>query len=171
MDHAWRRAGWILCLAAGSAAAQPAPPSSDTQALRRELDAMRAEYEGRIQALEQRLKAAEAAVASPAPAAAAVAVSAPAPAPAPAAAAASGFQPAMSLILSGGYFQSSRDPATYRIRGFALPPNAEIGPGVRGFTLGESELGLSANIDPWFRGAANISFAPDNTASVEEAYV
>jgi hypothetical protein len=94
-----------------------------------------------------------------------------APAPAPGAGAGGGFQPAMSLILSGGYFQSSRDPATYRIRGFSLPPDAGIGPGVRGFSLNESELGLSASIDPWFRGAANISFAPDNSVSVEEAYV
>src|SRR3954469_23145351 len=111
MDHAWRRAGWILCLAAGSAAAQPAPPSSDTQALRRELDAMRAEYEARIQALEQRLKAAEAAVATPAAPAVAVA------APAPAATGGGGFQPALSLILSGGYLHSTKDPANYRIRG------------------------------------------------------
>jgi hypothetical protein len=175
MDHVLRRAGWILCLAAGSAAAQPASPSSsssDTQALRRELDAMRAEYESRIQALEQRLKAAEAAVASPPATAQPAAAPAPAVASAPAAAAAGGgFQPAMSLILSGGYFHGSRDPAGYRIRGFSLPPDAETGPGVRGFSLAESELGLSANIDPWFRGAANIAFAPDNSVSVEEAYV
>jgi hypothetical protein len=181
MDHVFRRAGWVLCLAAGSAVAQPASPSSDTQALRRELDAMRAEYEARIQALEQRLKAAEAAVAAP-PATAATVAPAPAatsPAPAampvaaaPAAApAGGGFQPAVSLILSGGYFASKQDPASYRIRGFPLPPDAEIGPGVRGFSLGESELGLSASIDPWFRGAANISFAPDNSVSVEEAFI
>ncbi len=185
MDHALRRAGWILCLAAGSAVAQPASPNSnpnsDTQALRREVEAMRAEYEARIQALEKRLQAAEAAAAAQpaaapatavAPAAAAPAAVTAVAAPAPAGAAAGGgFQPAMSLILSGGYFNSSRDPATYRIRGFSLPPDAEIGPGVRGFSLAESELGLAANIDPWFRGAANISFAPDNTVSVEEAYV
>jgi hypothetical protein len=47
MDHVVRRAGWILCLAAGSAVAQSASaqtnPNADTQALRREIDAMRAE--------------------------------------------------------------------------------------------------------------------------------
>jgi hypothetical protein len=195
MDHVVRRAGWILCLAAGSAVAQSASaqtnPNADTQALRREIDAMRAEYEARIQALEKRVQAAEAAAASrPAPAAAtaapgtAAAATAPAPDLAPPAAATAaaapasgggaaggGFQPALSLILSGGYFNSSQDPASYRIRGFSLPPGAEIGPGVRGFSLAESELGLAANIDPWFRGAANLSFAPDNTVSVEEAYV
>ncbi len=82
-----------------------------------------------------------------------------------------GFNPALSLILSGLYTNTSRDPANYRIRGIPLPPDAEIGPGTRGFSLGESELGIAANIDPWFLGAANISFLPDNTLSVEEAYV
>jgi hypothetical protein len=41
----------------------------------------------------------------------------------------------------------------------------------RGFSLAESELGIAASIDPWLRGAANISLHPDNTVSVEEAYV
>jgi hypothetical protein len=44
MDKSWRAAGMLLCLAAGSAVAQPA---SDTQALRRELEALRADYEAR----------------------------------------------------------------------------------------------------------------------------
>jgi len=168
MHSHFRRAGWTLCLAAGSAMAQPVSPSSDTQALRRELEAMRTEYEARIRAVEQRLQAAESREIAPAPtvvapAASPMVVATPAPA--------AGFQPALSLILSGGYLHSSQDPASYRIRGFSLPPDAEIGPGVRGFSLGESELALSANIDPWFRGAANIAFAPDNSVSVEEAYV
>jgi hypothetical protein len=170
MNRSMARTGWILCLAAGGAVAQPAPspsPVPDVQSLRRELDAMRAEYEARIRALEQRLQASEAAAAQPP--ATPVAVTPPQLAPGRAGNAAAGLQP--SLILSGGYFHSSRDPATYRIRGFPLPRDAEVGPGTRGFTLAESELGLSANIDPWFRGAANISFAPDNTVSVEEAYV
>src|SRR3954469_3810537 len=148
MDHALRRAGWVLCLAAGSAAAQPAPPaSSDTQALRRELDALRADYENRIQALEQRLKAAEAALAT-APPAPPNAPPAEAPVPANATAAVApaptrtggGFQPDVSLILSGQYGTTRQDPATYRIRGFPLPPDAEIGPGTRGFSLNETEL-------------------------------
>lgn len=184
MDHVVRRAGWILCLAAGSAMAQPASPPTttnpDTQALRREIDDMRAEYEARIQALEKRVQAAEAAAAQASAPAATVAAPAATTPPATSVAAApagsggaagGGFQPALSLILSGGYFDSSQDPATYRIRGFSLPPGAEIGPGVRGFSVAESELGLAANIDPWFRGAANLSFTPDNTVSVEEAYV
>lgn len=168
MERAWQRAGLALCLAAGGAAAQPTP---ETQSLRREIDALRADYEQRIQALERRLKAAEAAVAAPAPAAvpapASVAVAPPAPAPA---AGGRGFQPDITLILSGQYGNTRRDPSDYRIRGFPLPPDAEIGPGSRGFSLGESELTLAANIDPWFRGVATFAFA-DGEAGVEEAYV
>ena len=77
----------------------------------------------------------------------------------------------MSLILSGLYARSSRDPAGYAITGIALPSSAPAGLGTRGLSLAESELGLAASIDPWWRGAANISLHPDNTLSVEEAYV
>jgi hypothetical protein len=177
MQQAIRRAGFVLSLAAGSAMAQP---TSETQTLRRELDALRADYESRIQALEQRLKAAEAAVAAqpaaagttpaPAPAPAAAVTPAPAVAATPAASG-GGFQPALSLILSGQYGQTQRDPSSYRIQGFPLPPDAEIGPGTRGFSLNETELSLSASVDPWFRGVATMAFAPDNSVSVEEAYV
>src|SRR5450432_1795136 len=77
----------------------------------------------------------------------------------------------MSLILSGLYTRTSRNPADYAITGFQLPPGADIGPGTRGFSLAESELGFAASIDPWLRGAANIALNGDNTVSVEEAYV
>jgi len=161
-----------LCTPLGAMADTPA----DIAALRQELDALRAAYEARLQALEQRLKAAEAAAApTPAPP---VAATPPAPATpttpsatASAGGAANAFNPAMSLILSGLYTRTSKDPATYTISGFQLPPDAEIGPGTRGFSLAESELGFAASIDPWWRGAANIALHPDDTVSVEEAYV
>ena len=47
---------------------------------------------------------------------------------------------------------------------------AEVGPS-RGFSLAETELGLSASIDPWLRGQASIALHPDNSVSVEEAFV
>ena len=163
-----------LMLALGaplSVAAQTQPDTpTEIQQLKQELAAMRAAYEARMKALEERLLAAErtlpASSASPAPGAAEVMASA-----APSAAGANAFNPAMSLILSGGYTRTSREPASYAISGFALPPGAAAGPGTRGFSLAESELGLAANIDPWLRGAANISLHPDNTLSVEEAFV
>ncbi len=41
----------------------------------------------------------------------------------------------------------------------------------QGFNLGESELGIFANIDPEFRGVATISLLPAGGASVENAFV
>ncbi|MFO1217919.1 MAG: hypothetical protein U1E89_05980 [Burkholderiaceae bacterium] len=84
---------------------------------------------------------------------------------------ANAFNPAISLILSGRYTRTSRDPAGATIAGFALPADAEVGAGPRGFSLGESELGVAASIDPWWRGAATFALRGDNTGSVEEAFV
>ncbi|MFI4932688.1 MAG: hypothetical protein ACHP83_20775, partial [Burkholderiales bacterium] len=84
---------------------------------------------------------------------------------------ANAFNPAVSLILSGTATHTTLDPARYAITGFAVPPEVQIGPGTRGFSLGETELAMSASIDPWWRGAANIALEPDNTVSVEEAFV
>jgi hypothetical protein len=164
-----------------------ADTAADIDALRQEVDAIRAAYEARLKSLEQRLQAAEAKASAPpqqgqsaAPVASATATAAPpvpsaVPLPASAATAQAGtssaFNPAISLILSGQYTSTSQDPERYAITGFQLPAGAEAGPGTRGFSLAESELGISANIDPWLRGAAHIALAPDNSVSVEEAYV
>jgi hypothetical protein len=164
----------IACAAPALALAQS---PADLQSLRDEIAKMRADYEARIQALETKLQAAQqqpapvpAAPAAAATAAPAAAVAAVAPPPG-GVVTGTGFNPAMSLILSGLYTRTSRDPAGYRIRGIPLPADAEVGPGSRGFSLAESELGLSANIDPWFSGAASIAFHPDDSVSVEEAFV
>src|SRR5213078_925663 len=61
------------------------------------------------------------------------------------------FNPAVSLILQGTAARSSLDPNTYQITGFA-PTGGEVGPARRGLSLGESELVVTANIDPYFRG-------------------
>jgi hypothetical protein len=159
------RASLVLALAAPLAALADTP--AEVQALRREFEAVRADYEARLRALEQRVQAAEAGQAATVPGPPPAAAALPAPA---SAAAGNAFNPAISLILSGGYARTSRDPADYRISGFQLPPGSETGPGTRGFSLGESELGFSASIDPWLRGVANISLGPDNSASVEEAF-
>ncbi|HYA38829.1 MAG TPA: hypothetical protein VEI74_11235 [Candidatus Methylomirabilis sp.] len=110
--------------------------------------------EQRLKSLEERVKQLE---------------SAPPPAAPPSSI--SSFNPAVSLILSGIYTNLSQDPANYRITGFPVPSDVEIGPGNRGFSLAESELGIYANIDPYFYGAMNYSIHPDNTASVEEAFI
>jgi hypothetical protein len=83
------------------------------------------------------------------------------------------FNPAVSLILQGTAARSSQDPANYQISGFA-PAGANAGgdvaPARRGFSLGESELVVAANIDPYFRGQLVAALTPDNTVEVEEAF-
>lgn len=158
-----------LVLALGFPLAAVADTSADINALRQEIESIRGAYEQRLQALEQRLKAAEAQAQPQASTAAAAAP--PATANTPGGAGPNAFNPAISLILSGTYGRMSRDPAGYSVNGFALPAASDAGPIGRGFSLAESELGLSASIDPWLRGQANIALHPDNTLSVEEAYV
>ena len=103
---------------------------------------------------------AAAAQAGDAPAAAAPVAATPAVAT-PATASATAFNPAISLILAGSYANLSRNPDTYRLQGF-VPTGGEVGPGRRGFGIGESELGLSASIDPTFSGQLTVSFGADD---------
>jgi len=170
--HKLMHAGLALALVL-PAAARAADGPADLQTLRQEIDALRAAYEARLQALEQRLKTAEAnAATAPPPAPAGAPPPSVAAAPAPGSAAgANAFNPALSLILSGTYARTSQDPQRYAISGFHLPAGAEVGPGTRGFSLAETELGFAANIDPWLRGVATISLAPDDAVEVEEAYI
>jgi hypothetical protein len=79
------------------------------------------------------------------------------------------FNPAISLILQGTAATSREDPEAYRIDGFA-PSGGEVGPAPRGFGLGESELVISANVDPYFRGHLVAALTPENEAEIEEAY-
>lgn len=81
------------------------------------------------------------------------------------------FNPAMSAILNGVYSNLSQDPNTYRINGF-VPTMGEVAPARRGFSLGESELGISANVDHLFRGTLNAAIQPDGSGvEVEEGYI
>ena len=153
---------------------------ADLQALREEIAQMKKSYEQRINALEQRLvdtgKQAAAARATADTAAGQAQVAREAgrqPA------AASAFNPEISMILSGAYAGTSQDPRQdisgaagreRRIQG-RLPSGGEFSPDRRSFSLGESELAISANVDPHFRGTFLLSVAPDNTVSVEEAHV
>ena len=160
----------LLCVTAHASAADP--PQSELDQVKRELAALRQTYDARIQALEQRiaeLQARGAAAPAPEPLAAA-----PASAAAPAATgggigAAGAFNPAVSLVLAGTYANLAHDPERYRLQGF-VPTGGEVGPGRRGFSIDESELGLSASIDPLFSGQLTASFGADDSVSIEEAW-
>ena len=157
------RSFWAPALLASSLAMPSiaiAATDADLAEIREQIKQMKESYEGRIRALEDRLKAAETA-ASPPPAAAA----------APAATAAStlaAFNPAVSVVLQGTYARLSQDPASFAISRFQT--GADVGPGRRGLGLGESEISFFANVDDKFAGNLTVSLTPENTVSVEEAY-
>ena len=147
----------------GAALAQDA----DLAKIREEIKQLKETYEQRIKALEQRLNEAEA-KAGKAEQSAAKAETVAAQA-STRTASENAFNPAISLILQGTYANTSQDPNTYQITGF-VPSGGEVGPPKRGFSLSETELDISGNIDPYFRGVAVAALNSDNGVDVEEAY-
>jgi len=123
---------------------------SETEQLRAELRALREAYEMRAKELEARLEAVEARRTE-------VRTNT----------GESAANPALSLIVSGRYASLSESSGTYAIDGFA-PSFGEIAPAGRGFSLGESELRLTANIDGNFRGDATFALAEEDGEGVVE---
>ncbi len=149
-------------LAAALAAACPAhADEADLAALRTDVQKMKADYETRIQALEARLARAEASAAAPAVELVAAHDTVGSSSGNPGT-----FNPEISLILQGRYAHL-KDRPQRRITGF-LPDGAPPGTS-RGFSADDSELVLSANIDPYFRGYFNATLN-DGTVGVEEAW-
>jgi hypothetical protein len=133
----------------------------DVAALRAELQSLKADYDARVVALESRIGQLEAT---------ATVAAAPEPAPAAiAASSASAFNPAISLILAGNYTSLSEDPEKWQIAGF-IPSGGEVGPGERSFNLGESELVLTSNVDPYFSATLIAAITPEDEIEIEEAF-
>lgn len=146
----------------------------DVAQIREQLQQMKEVYERRIDALEQRLAQAEkTAVKAESAATSATREAENARQASQRPSQEGAFNPAVSLILDGKFSRTSRDPGSYRLQGFA-PNGGEIAPPSRSFSLGESELALSANIDHLFRGNARFSIADEggsSTISTEEANI
>ncbi|KAI5913661.1 hypothetical protein [Thauera sp. 2A1] len=161
------RTSIAVLAASGLLASLPASAAdADLNALRDEIRQIRESYEQRIAALEARLAQAEnqAGAAERSAREATVAAS-----QKPASEAA--FNPGIYAILSGTYTRLSQDPRKYSIGGF-VPAGDELGPPRRSFSVGESEIGLSANVDQLFRGQLTIALPPEGGgAEVEEAYI
>ena len=158
----------VTAFAAAASASIPArAQDSELTKIREEIRQLKEVYEGRIQALEKRLSEAENRAGKAEQVAAKAEPAAPQASVRPAGE--SAFNPAVSLILQGTAARSSQDPATYQITGFA-PSGGEVGPAPRGFGLGESELIVSASIDPYFRGQLVAALTPENEVEVEEAF-
>ena len=81
----------------------------------------------------------------------------------------SSFNPAISLILMGRYASFENDPEDYFIPGVTLAE--ETGPGEEGFSLAETELIISGNIDDKFFGRFTTALTPENEIEIEEAFV
>jgi hypothetical protein len=144
-------------------AAAKANDSNELEALRAEIQQMKQSYETRIQSLESRLQNTENVAGEADKKAEAAAIQASARQTS-----SNALNPDISLILSGTYANRSKD-SNYHITGFQA--GGEIGPGSKGFNLGESELGVYASVDPNFYGGLNLALAPDNSIGVEEAFV
>lgn len=134
------------CLPAGAQA------GSDIDTLRAEIRQMRQQYEDRLAELESRLRQRES-------------QAAPVPDRPPTPAQGKGGLEA-SLILQGSYTHR-KNLADRHLPGF-MPAGHEHGGG-NGFNLDHTELVLSANIDPLWRGHANFGLA-DGEVEVEEAW-
>jgi hypothetical protein len=144
-----------------------AADDADLQDIRTQIEQLRQNYEQRIAQLEQRLKQAEVTVQQAESVAIQAQASAQQAAPSAAPSNAGAFNPAVSLILTGTYGSLRQDPAI-PATGFALSAN----PGhEQGFNLGESELNITANIDPLYRGVATLALEAGGGIEVENAFV
>ena len=131
--------------------------NDDIAALRAELAQLKQQYEARLAELETRLAATPARPAQPAPAKGAATASSATPA--------SGLD--MSLILQGQY--AHRKAIEERgISGFFGAGDHGHG-SARGLSVDHTELVLSANIDPNWRGYATLALV-DDAVELEEAW-
>jgi hypothetical protein len=88
------------------------------------------------------------------------------------------FNPAISLIIDAKYRHLELDPDTYQIGGF-VPAGGHggedehghgAGPGERGFSLDETELTISGNVDPYWSGYFTAGLS-DGEIEIEEAWI
>lgn len=168
-----------MALIAGPSVAHAQTPQ-DLSALRRDMETLRKDYEAKVDDLETRLAKAEAEAAAAKQAAeqaqAAAASQPPVDTIEPPATVASGapasqnaFNPAISAVLNGFATVAGEETGNERIAGIS---NAgEIGYPPRGLSLSESEVSLSANIDPSFYGFLVVALDGEGEAAVEEAYI
>lgn len=192
-----------------------AADDTDLSALRMELQQMKRQYETRIEELEARLavaerdaaqaarrseaaaqraeQAAERAVDSQPMRAPGSAATAAVPPPKPSGASAfdaltsgTAFNPQISVILDGNYYQDDIDGAGAALVGEAFQPSGgghSHGDGhshddgghahsvaTNGFNFREAELAFSATVDPYFDAATYISIDGDGNVELEEAY-
>lgn len=133
----------------------PVMAEEDAASIQKDLDDLSIQYEAQIQDMQQRLDALEKESKETG-----------------SGKTQSSFNPAISLIFNGRYASFTNEPEDYYLPGYQTGPHAGIGP--EGFSIGESELNFSANIDTLFYGWATIALHDDNgelEIDLEEAYI
>jgi len=179
--------GFVLMVACPTwaQAASTGPGSDEIQQLRQEIENMRSDYEARIAQLEQRLDAAEQSArqanekadlaqdqarragefttveAVPAGSSSGISVSSD-----------SSFNPAMGVIFLGQAMSYDHNPEGYMIPGFPL--GGEAGPAPEGFSLAETEINVSANVDDKFTAWLTMPVVIEDgetKVEIEEAWV
>lgn len=161
--------------------------TSDMADIKRMIEGMKADYERRIESLEQRLEKAEAAAAK-ADDRAREAARADADATAKSAkgfgAMTSGtaFNPQISVILDGNYYHDDADGEGTELLGSVDGINHAHGGGHehggghghggadQGFNFRSAELAFSASVDPYFDARAQLAIDSDGEVDLEEAW-
>ncbi len=153
-------------------------------ALRRDMETLRQDYEARVNDLEARLAQAEADAAAARQAAEAASQiganeadptaptfvdASPLASPSGTSQSANVFNPGISVVLNGFLTAANEDTGEERIAGVASGGEIENPP--LGFSLGESEIALSANIDPYFYGFMVAALDNSGEIGIEEAYI
>lgn len=152
-----------------------AEQSADITELKRLIAQMKAQHDQQIRALEAQIERAEQSASAAAAQAEAATQQARAAATQTATrspTADNSFNPAISLVLQGGYADYSEDPETYHLEG--MPLGGEAGLKEAGLALWETELTASASVDNLFYGQTTIglhSHEGEIEVDIEEAYV
>mgnify|MGYP006289614631 FL=1 len=177
-----------MLAALGLPAAAMAQDSAEITEVKRLVEQMRRDYEQKIQALEERLRAAERkaeTAASEADAARQVVDSAAGKdrrGGMAAVGAGNAFNPQISVILDGNYYQDDRDGEGFEMLGMADGishahgahghghDHGGHGAPERGFNFRSAEIAISATVDPYFDANLMLALDGDSELEVEEAW-
>ena len=165
------QAGAVLCLGLMSADPVQAQEQVDLDEIRQQMEQLRKDYEAQLKALEKRLEKAEAQAEQNRTELVEKETRPVAQQRASGGLGNSAFNPAISLVLQGSLNSYSKNPDSYSLPGFQL--GGEAGLAAEGFTLDETELTASANVDQWFYAETTIALHDDEHDSeveVEEAF-
>jgi len=165
----------LLLAAVSAALLNPSMAFADaeTEAIKLQLDLLKKQYMQSITSLESRLLKAEQSAEQANEKAEKVAVQLETKKPSVLRSITNnGFNPAVSLILDGRFAAFDNSPENYELPGFAS--GHEAGLGEQGFSVGHSELVVSANVDDKFYGEMTLAIADHEGSTeveLEEAFI